>query len=232
MDHVVRYSGWGAHCLSGATADRSGEGIWLRATPYSQNRFSLPALIKFRAISGLSECMRTPEQRHCICCQLIREVLEAALAEPRRHPQGKGRKHLSCDIGRAVFQDGKFQDGLREHRQLQTESNAEERASFCGTRLPQPESVRELRGPIWHASARAAADGNASLPRSATAPVMAISKSPKDTKRSKIPKDTQCEYSTIAFLLLLDLTTAGLSPSNAMKSGERGNNDERTTEGR
>jgi hypothetical protein len=27
VDHVVRYNGWGAHCLSGATTDRSLEGI-------------------------------------------------------------------------------------------------------------------------------------------------------------------------------------------------------------
>jgi hypothetical protein len=40
VDYISRYKGRGAHCLSGATADQSGEGIWLRATPSPEQIFA------------------------------------------------------------------------------------------------------------------------------------------------------------------------------------------------
>src|SRR6516162_5921065 len=47
VDCIGRYRSRGPHCLSGATTDQSGECLWLRDTPYLQNRSPPPALITF-----------------------------------------------------------------------------------------------------------------------------------------------------------------------------------------
>jgi hypothetical protein len=54
VDDIGRYKGRRAHCLSGATADRSGEGIWLREAP-SPEQILTAGVDDFCAISGLRE---------------------------------------------------------------------------------------------------------------------------------------------------------------------------------
>ena len=97
MDNIDRHKGWRAHCVSGASTNRSVKAIWLRDRTSALERIG-PAPAP--ALRGKGRCFRSSGYRASWlggveCCVHEKDIITERIAM-QRHPMGAGGDRGGC----------------------------------------------------------------------------------------------------------------------------------------